>query len=99
MAYRSSPSQVSSGPQKISSGSHTSSRPKAKPKVSKPIDSIATLPARTIRSAQEICWPYFCFTGHSRRRALSRLALSGQLFRGANRWLPSPAPPRPSWTR
>ena len=85
--------------QKISSGSQTSSRPKAKPKVSKPMSSSATLPARTSRSAQEIFWPYFCFTGHSRRRALSRLALSGQLLSGANRWPPSPAPPRPSSIR
>ena len=30
--------------------------------------------------------PYFCLTGHSRRRALSRLALSGQLLSGAKRW-------------
>ena len=48
---------------------------------------------------EEIFWPYFCLTGHSRRRALSRLALSGQELRGANRWPPSPAPPRPSCTR
>ena len=52
--------------------------------------------ASTRRSAHEIFWPYFCLTGHSRRRALSRLALSGQLLSGANRWPPSPAPPRPS---
>src|SRR3712207_8384775 len=66
--YRSSPSQASSGPQKISSGSQTSTRPKPKPKVLKPIDSRATLPASTSRSAHEIFWPYFCLTGHSRRR-------------------------------
>src|SRR6478752_2536314 len=68
-AYLSSPSQVSSGPQKISSGSQTSSRPKPKPKVVKPMSSSATLPASTSRSAHEIFWPYFCLTGHSRRRA------------------------------
>ena len=45
------------------------------------------------------CWPYFCLTGHSSRRALSRLALSGQLFSGAKRCAPSPAPPRPSAMR
>src|SRR5580692_1043838 len=67
-----------------SSGSQVSMRPPAKPKVSKPIDSRATLPARIIRSAQEIFRPYFCLIGHSSRRALSRLALSGQLPRHAN---------------
>ncbi len=81
------------------SGSQMSSRPPAKPKVLKPIDSRATLPARIIRSAQEIARPYFCLIGQSRRRALSRLMLSGQLLRGARRWLPLPAPPRPSPTR
>ena len=30
------------------------------------------------------------------RQDLSRLTLSGQLLRGAKRWLPRPAPPRPS---
>jgi hypothetical protein len=57
------------------------------------------LPANTSRSAHEIFLPYFCFTGHSNRRALSRLALSGQLFRGANRYAPWPPPPRPSAMR
>jgi hypothetical protein len=61
--------------------------------------SRATLPARIIRSAQEIALPYFFLTGHSRRRALSRLPLSGQLFSGAKRWLPVLAPPRPSAVR
>ena len=46
------------------------------------------MPARTIRSAQEILLPYFCLIGQSNRRALSRLALSGQLFRGAKRCVP-----------
>ena len=41
--------------QKISSGSQTSMRPKPKPNVLKPIDSMATLPASTSRSAHEIC--------------------------------------------
>jgi hypothetical protein len=40
--------------------------------------------------------PYFCLIGQSRRRALSRFTLSGQLLRGAKRWLPVPPPPRPS---
>ncbi len=80
-------------------GSHTSSRPPPKPKVFRPADSRAQLPASTMRSAHEIFWPYFCLTGQSRRRALSRLALSGQLFSGAKRCVPSPAPPRPSVTR
>ena len=54
---------------------------------------------RTIRSAHESAWPYFFLTGHSRRRALSRLPLSGQLFSGAKRCWPAPAPPRPSLMR
>ena len=41
-----------------------------------------------IRSAHEILRPYFCLTGHSSRRALSRLALSGQLLSGAKRCAP-----------
>ena len=45
------------------------------------------------------CVPYFCLTGQSSRRALSRFALSGQLLSGAKRWAPSPAPPRPSSMR
>ncbi|MNE49916.1 hypothetical protein D3C80_1444680 [compost metagenome] len=68
-----------------SSGSQMSARPPAKPKVLKPIDSSATLPVRIIRSAQERLRPYFCLIGHSSLRALSRLALSGQLLSGANR--------------
>ena len=58
-----------------------SSRPKPKPNVLNPIDSRAQLPAKTSRSAQEIFRPYFCLTGQSNRRALSRFALSGQLLR------------------
>ena len=57
------------------------------------------MPVKISRSAQEIFWPYFCLIGQSRRRALSRLALSGQLFRGAKRWAPVPPPPRPSSMR
>ena len=41
------------------------------------------------RSAQLMFFPYFCLIGHSRRRALSRLPLSGQLLSGAKRWLPA----------
>jgi hypothetical protein len=63
------------------------------------MDSIATLPAYTMRSAHEIFWPCFFLTGQSRRRALSRLALSGQLLRGANRCWPVPPPPLPSSIR
>src|ERR1700734_3044912 len=74
------------------SGSYTSTRPPAKPKVWKPPDSRATLPASTIRSAQESFLPYFFLTGHSSRRDLSRLTLSGQLFSGAKRCCPAPAP-------
>jgi hypothetical protein len=65
----------------------------------KPIDSSAQLPAKIIRSAHEIFRPYFCLTGQSSRRALSRFALSGQLPSGAKRSVPDPAPPRPSWMR
>ena len=43
--------------------------------------------------------PYFFLSGHSRRRALSRLPLSGQELSGAKRMLPAPAPPRPSARR
>ena len=74
-------------------------RPPPKPKVLKPIDSRATLPVSTMRSAQEIVRPYFFLTGHSSRRALSRLTLSGQLLSGAKRCWPAPAPPRPSLIR
>src|SRR5215467_1886311 len=74
----------------MSSGSHTSSRPPPKPKVFSPIDSSAQLPVKIIRSAHEIFRPYFCLTGQSSLRALSRLALSGQLFRGAKRCVPRP---------
>ena len=84
----------------ISNAPHTrsqsSSRPPANPNVLKPMDSSATFPVRTIRSAQERLRPYFCLIGQSKRRALSRFALSGQLLSGAKRWLPLPAPPRPS---
>jgi hypothetical protein len=41
-----------------------------------------------MRSAQEIFRPYFCLIGQSKRRALSRFALSGQLLRGAKRCVP-----------
>src|SRR3954453_17152346 len=87
---------MSSGPQNISSGSQMSSRPKPKPKVLKPIDCIATSPVKTSRSAHERLWPYFCLIGHSSRRALSRLALSGQELSGAKRWGPPPPPPPPA---
>ncbi len=83
----------------MSSGSQVSSRPPPKPNVLNPIDSSAQFPAKIMRSAQEIFRPYFCFTGQRSRRALSRLALSGQLFRGANRCVPREAPPRPSLMR
>ncbi|SHT60077.1 Uncharacterised protein [Mycobacteroides abscessus subsp. abscessus] len=89
-----------SGPQYTScSGSHRSSRPNAKPKVLNPMVSMAWLPAKTIRSAQDSLFPYFFLTGHSKRRARSNNTLSGQLFSGANRCMPAPAPPRPSPTR
>ena len=61
--------------------------------------SRARLPVKIIRSAQETLRPYFFFTGQSSRRALSRLPLSGQLFSGAKRCMPAPAPPRPSLIR
>ena len=56
----------------------------------------ATLPARIMRSAQEILQPCRCLMGQRRRRALSRrLTLSGQLLRGAKRCWPRPAPATP----
>ena len=61
-----------------------SALPPPKPKVFPPIDSMATFPVKIRRSAQEILLPYFCFIGHKRRRALSRLPLSGHEFKGAN---------------
>ena len=60
------------------------------------MDSIATLPVNTIKSAQEIFLPYFCLIGHKSNLAFSKLALSGQLLSGAKRRVPAPAPPRPS---
>ena len=60
------------------------------------MDSIAQLPVKTIKSAQESFLPYFCLIGHSKSLAFSKLALSGQLLSGANRNMPAPAPPRPS---
>ena len=86
-----------SEPQKMSScGTQTSARPPPKPKVCRPMLSMATLPARIMRSAQEIFLPYFCLMGQRRRRALSSETLSGQLLSGAKRCVPMPAPPRPS---
>ena len=76
-----------------------SSRPPAKPNVLKPIDSSAQLPDKISRSAHDNALPYFFLIGQRRRRALSKLTLSGQLLSGAKRWLPEPAPPRPSPTR
>jgi hypothetical protein len=49
------------------SGSQSSGRPPAKPKVLKPMDSSATLPVSTIRSAHDRLRPYFCLMGHSRQ--------------------------------
>ena len=63
------------------------------------MDSSETFPVRTMRSAQEMLFPYFCLMGQSSRLALSRFALSGQLFRGSKRCWPPPAPPRPSEIR
>jgi hypothetical protein len=49
------------------------------------MDSMATLPTSINKSAQLILFPYFCLIGHSSLLALSKLPLSGQLFKGANR--------------
>ena len=73
-----------------------STLPPPKPKVLKPIDSKAQLPARIIKSAQDNFLPYFCLIGHSNLLALSKLPLSGQLFKGANLNVPEHAPPLPS---
>ena len=81
--------KVVSAPQKtLSSDCHVSGRPAPNPRTGKPNCSRAVLPARRIKSAHEMDLPYFCLIGHSRRRALSRLALSGQLFSGAKRCWP-----------
>ena len=71
----------------------------AEAEVGPPIDSIATMPARMNRSAQLMFLPHLRLTGHSSRRALSRLPLSGQLLSGAKRCCPLLAPPRPSPVR
>ena len=63
------------------------------------MDSSAQLPVKIIKSAHESDRPYFFLIGHNRRRALSKLVLSGQLFRGAKRSMPAAEPPRPSWMR
>ena len=68
-----------------SSGSQISSLPAPKPKVLKPMESRATFPTKINKSAHEIFFPYFCFIGHNRSLALSRLTLSGQELSGANR--------------
>ena len=81
------------------SGSQMSARPPAKPNGSNPMSSSATFPAKIIRSPHESALPYFAFTGHSSRRALSRLTLSGHELSGAKRWLPVLPPPRPSKMR
>ena len=95
--YRSFVSHSVSAPQLISSsGAQISGRPPPKPKVLPPIDSIATLPAKIKRSAQLICFPYFCLIGQSSLLALSKFPLSGQLLRGANLCAPVPPPPLPS---
>ena len=61
-----------------------SSLPAPNPKVLKPIESRATFPTKINKSAQEILFPYFFFIGHNNNLALSKLTLSGQLFKGAN---------------
>ena len=53
----------------------------------------------SLDKARRLLWPIKKKYGQSRRRALSRLTLSGQLFSGAKRWAPVPPPPRPSAMR
>src|SRR5210317_1451042 len=79
-----------------SSGCQISSLPPPKPNVFPPIDSIATFPTNMKRSAHEILFPYFSLIGQRSLLALSKLPLSGQLFKGANLIAPVPPPPRPS---
>ena len=76
-----------------------SSRPSAEPWLGPPMSSMATLPAITNKSAQLSEFPYFSFTGHNKRLALSKFPLSGQELSGANRCAPVAAPPRPSPVR
>ena len=47
--------------------------------------SYAIVPAKASKSAQLSLLPYFFLIGQSKRRALSKFALSGHEFNGANR--------------
>ncbi len=75
----------------------TSSRPAPKPRCgSRRFQSDVT--RQHVKVGQGDFLPYFCFTGHSRRRALSRPTLRPEIS-GAKRCCPRPAPPRPSTVR
>ena len=61
--------------------------------------SMATVPAKTIKSPQDSPTPYFSFNGRNKCLALSKLVLSAQLRSGSNRCLAPSQPPRPSEVR
>lgn len=54
----------------------SSTRPAQKPSIGPPIDLIATVPVKVMRSPQLKPAPYFCLIGHNSVLALSRLVLS-----------------------
>ena len=62
---------------------------KAIPKVFRPIDSYAMVPARKTRLAELSLVPSFLI-GHSRRAGFVQVDVSGQELSGAKRWLPAP---------
>ena len=83
----------------LSEPSASSSLPPQKPKTGPPIDSIAVLPARMMRSPHESARPNFSLIGQSSERALSRLVLSAHERSGSKRCRAPSAPPRPSELR
>src|SRR5664280_2817256 len=79
---RAPPSHSASDPQLTASDSQTSARPPPKPKVSKPIDSRAQLPARTMRSAHESLLPYIFLDGPEQTARLVQVAVVGPAVEG-----------------
>mmetsp|Transcript_47870 Transcript_47870/g.147624 ORF Transcript_47870/g.147624 Transcript_47870/m.147624 type:complete len:200 (-) Transcript_47870:94-693(-) len=77
----------------------SSTRPPQKLIVGPPIDSIAVLPASTIKSPQERGAPNCCLIGRRRSSIWFRPALSPQLFSGLKRMRAPSQPPRPSEVR
>ena len=71
----------------------SSIRPPQHPKIGPPLLSMATLPARMIRSPQESLEPYLSLIGSRSLRAWLRFPLSGHSSSGANRMRPPSQPP------